>query len=770
MKKLGSRVSILVIVLFLISSIVFLSNQVSVNGHSPPLNVPTQTYASVSPNPIGVGQTVIINFGLSQPPPTASGIYGDRWQNLTISVASPDGTKQLLGPFTTDASGRTYTMFTPIQLGNYSFQVNFSGQTILYINPPPGVIPSQDPNYGDYYMPSASNVITLEVKQQPILTTVSGNITSDTTWSQANSPYFLTGPIMVNSGVTLTVQPGATIDLSGNSIIVNGTFSAVGSTQNPIYFNAGDITLLPTSNGWNESTDTGNIIGNAIVNSYVVDNSSAIIFGSIISRGMQANANTQVINNTITGGLTAFGTAITPTITGNIVSGTGLSIYSNGTISYNTIYNCPVGIEVFTTSTAYPNHDWNNPLINNNLIVGDGEGIEVFAWQGAYIGATTISNNTITGNSNGIYLVAHSGAPIPTIHQNNIYNNSNYNLLNSVDTFDATFNWWGTIDSQTIGQSIFDHKYNTTLGAITVSPFLTQPNPQAPLGLSLNPNPTPTPTPAPSPSPTIAPTQTASLQPTLTPTPTQPTPTPQPKTIPILSKTCEGSSSNSILSVDISGNLTYDGVGISNEPIFLSYSVNDGKSWVDLTTVDTASGGSFSALWLPQVTGTYLLNATFDGDSLYGSASQIVTFALVPGEQENVFSVNSNSTITALYFNSTSNQLSFSTTGASGTNGYLEIYIPQSIVNDVSKIQVHLDGKPIQYSISAQNNAWLLSFAYHQSTHQVTIALAPSVAPVNSNQTVEWALLIGIIAAIIAIVFLLIARRKTPKAVHAKNL
>ena len=38
-------------------------------------------------------------------------------------------------------------------------------------------------------------------------TTVNGGIiTSNTTWTQANSPYIVTAPVLVNSSVTLTIE------------------------------------------------------------------------------------------------------------------------------------------------------------------------------------------------------------------------------------------------------------------------------------------------------------------------------------------------------------------------------------------------------------------------------------------------------------------------------------------------------------------------------------------------------------------------------------
>ena len=49
------------------------------------ISIPLKAYCNVAPNPIGLGQEVNVGFWLNLPPPTASGPFGDRWGNITVS-------------------------------------------------------------------------------------------------------------------------------------------------------------------------------------------------------------------------------------------------------------------------------------------------------------------------------------------------------------------------------------------------------------------------------------------------------------------------------------------------------------------------------------------------------------------------------------------------------------------------------------------------------------------------------------------------------------
>ena len=96
------------------------------------LNVPyvstgkSETYAFIgaTPNPVGVGQQVLLHIGITQQLNLVQ--YG--WEGLTITVTKPNGEKETLGPYKTDSTGGTGAIFVPNIAGNYTLQSHFPQQ------------------------------------------------------------------------------------------------------------------------------------------------------------------------------------------------------------------------------------------------------------------------------------------------------------------------------------------------------------------------------------------------------------------------------------------------------------------------------------------------------------------------------------------------------------------------------------------------------------------------------------------------------------------
>jgi hypothetical protein len=120
----------------------------------------TYAYIGATPNPIGVGQEVLIHVGITQQQANVAA----GWEGLTVTVTKPDGKTETLGPFKTDATGGTGTIYVPSMTGNYTLQTHFPEQ----------VTTSGIGGYFGLYIPagtkmeaSDSEVMTLTVQEEP---------------------------------------------------------------------------------------------------------------------------------------------------------------------------------------------------------------------------------------------------------------------------------------------------------------------------------------------------------------------------------------------------------------------------------------------------------------------------------------------------------------------------------------------------------------------------------------------------------------------------
>jgi hypothetical protein len=272
---------------------------------------------------------------------------------------------------------------------------------------------------------------------------------------------------------------------------VNGTLQAIGSSKNSIVFNgdnSAEIVFSPFAVDWDQSTGTGCIIENAIIGPYMVMYNSPEINNDNVYGRINTNANASISNCFIYGGISITGgqgivsdnTVTSPS--GSMGQGIIISIFAvNATVSGNTITACLEGITVDAKGGLGVGNF--TSLIEGNLIADNTYGIEIVAFSGATLLTPLIQSNTITSNTYGIYFASFpSGEFTPaTIVGNNIYDNSNYNVLSNVtNDVSATNNWWGTTDTQSINQTIYDFKNDPNWGNVSFVPFLDSPNTQAP--------------------------------------------------------------------------------------------------------------------------------------------------------------------------------------------------------------------------------------------------------------------------------------------------
>ena len=114
------------------------------------------------------------------------------------------------------AVARTAPPFTPVTL-----PVQALGSHTLYAT-------ALDTN--DRFVTTLTNSFVVDVG-------LGGTLSSNTTLSAANSPYTVSGELTVPAGLTLTIEPGVTVQLRHNGgITVYGKLLADGTTNQPISF------------------------------------------------------------------------------------------------------------------------------------------------------------------------------------------------------------------------------------------------------------------------------------------------------------------------------------------------------------------------------------------------------------------------------------------------------------------------------------------------------------------------------------------------------
>lgn len=254
-------------------------------------------------------------------------------------------------------------------------------------------------------------------------TNVSGVISSNTTWTKGASPYIVTGNLLVNNGVTLTIQPGVVVRFdSALSMQIDGTLLAQGTSNNEITFTSN---TADTAGAWGyiyfSDASTDAVFQNSIYGDYVsgsileyctiqyaggasVDNNGAVRLNAA-----HPFVNHCTVSNNSATGITAYN------LTGNLK-------ISNSTISNNTSPDNGGGVYIGGNSNAS-----SNTLISGDTITHNGsfDGGGIIDDPSGYNPNLIITNNIISYNtaSNVGGGIRVSGG-LATISDNVIMNNS----------------------------------------------------------------------------------------------------------------------------------------------------------------------------------------------------------------------------------------------------------------------------------------------------------------------------------------------------------
>jgi len=350
-------------------------------------------------------------------------------------------------------------------------------------------------------------------------TNVSGRISTNTTWTLANSPYIVVDDVVVEMNISLTIEPGVVVKfIDGTNLIIDGALIAQGNSTHKITFTSNSITLRPGNWGTIQFRDTS-IDEACIIDWAIIEYASAgiTIYNSspkISNSTLQLNTvgfksesgsysaariyNSIIFNNTygVSGSFGYYYYYPRSEIVHSLISNNTYGVQPSGgylTIQESTISNNTYGIwsswstlRILGSNITHNTHGIaaDSATISKSIISENGKGISPKWYQMPGYppwyeqGTFSISYSTITANKeNGIISNSYGTS---TVHFSNIYGNTPYDVSNLAPydrnaDVNATNNWWGTTDTTEIDQHIYDYYDDYNLRKVFYQPFLDSP-------------------------------------------------------------------------------------------------------------------------------------------------------------------------------------------------------------------------------------------------------------------------------------------------------
>lgn len=350
-------------------------------------------------------------------------------------------------------------------------------------------------------------------------TNFSGGIYTNTTWTLANSPYILTGSVVVFPNVTLTIEPGVVVKIQEKSYNVSqqiylelrGKLVAKGTLADRISFIPNSTPSLGTDHIWQgifvKTAQGGSIDMDYFTfnNSYYGISYDDILYDTLTFNHCKFNYNsyTLAINTNVVLNNCEFNNNAVPHsliyVYGSVTSRN--SIYRNNYACMTTIAN---GVTV--EGCTFENNQncfiqisgkFKNCIFKNNAVVFQENGTieidsskflnnqiginafgvgsirnSVFTGNGVALTVSSnsiIENNNITNNDVGLGLVGTftTGMVSPFIKDNKLCDNILYNLENKSDyNLSLDSNCFCLNDSVSIDAKIYDGYDDITRGLI----------------------------------------------------------------------------------------------------------------------------------------------------------------------------------------------------------------------------------------------------------------------------------------------------------------
>jgi RHS repeat-associated protein len=298
-----------------------------------------------------------------------------------------------------------------------------------------------------------------------MLMSVSGDITTNTTWTLANSPYVVTGTINVQSPAVLTIEPGVVVkfDTGANLLALAGaTLTANGTSTAPIVFTslkddsvAGDTNgdgtaTTPAAGDWNTLGITG----------YKDASGAHAAFGSL--QFVTARYGQQVSVRF------SMPTLADDTISAMSLAGLYLDTPAGTTYTIQRMWVSGSGYDLWLYAVP------STTTIQNSTFRGATGLYSVLAQTNT---AAKLTSNAIEKNSsaNLYYAISAGSSPMVlrynSISNNRITNGTDMGLTASGSTVDAQYNWWGSTSGPAVtGQT------NTGGGSTVSASYVTTTN------------------------------------------------------------------------------------------------------------------------------------------------------------------------------------------------------------------------------------------------------------------------------------------------------